>query len=95
MPLEPLPAMVLSFKLGAYSAHTKASLAGVNSSGYSLSTSKSADNQGTHFGFSAAYSFTKKDSVRLAWERFKQVGNEDSTGTGDIDMASLGLIHNF
>lgn len=51
-------------------------------------------NYGIHYGLGGAYSFTKTLSVRLEWERFDKVGNRNSTGQGNADLLSVGLVYN-
>src|SRR5215831_999163 len=44
-----------------------------------------------NFGVGAIYDYTKNISLRFEVERFSNIGNE-TTGTSNIDMISLGLL---
>lgn len=46
-------------------------------------------------GIGVKYGFADNMDVRLEWERFKDVGNTLLTGSGDLDMVSLGLVYKF
>jgi OOP family OmpA-OmpF porin len=47
------------------------------------------------FGLGAGYSFGDHLGVRVEWERFSNLGDDDSTGEGDVDLVSAGLIFKF
>lgn len=89
LPLGNTPGMVLSARLGTYSAHTTNSVSGSGSS-----ANVSADNDGIHFGVGGSYYFTRTDAFRLMLERYDQVGS-NTTGQADVDMLSIGFVHNF
>jgi len=46
-------------------------------------------------GVGVRYGITETLDARLEWERFKDVGNTNLTGSGDIDLLSLGLVYKF
>jgi OOP family OmpA-OmpF porin len=46
------------------------------------------------FGFGAQYDVTREAGVRAEWQRYKNVGG-DNTGKSDIDVFSIGLIWRF
>jgi OOP family OmpA-OmpF porin len=46
------------------------------------------------FGFGASYSFTRNLAVRAEFERFFDVGT-DETGEGDVDLISIGITFRF
>ena len=33
--------------------------------------------------------------MRAEWEKFKDVGDENTTGKGDMDLLSFSLVFNF
>ena len=46
-------------------------------------------------GLGAQYNFTKSLGLRVEWERYFKVGDEDTTGDVDIDLLSAGLVYKF
>jgi OOP family OmpA-OmpF porin len=46
-------------------------------------------------GAGLRYGFNENMDVRLEWELFKDVGNTLLTGSGDIDLVTLGLVYKF
>lgn len=48
-----------------------------------------------NIGVGLKYGFNENMDLRLEWERFKDVGNTLLTGSGDIDLLSLGLVYKF
>tara|TARA_R110002167_G_scaffold366280_1_gene594256 strand:- start:3072 stop:3677 length:606 start_codon:yes stop_codon:yes gene_type:complete len=59
--------------------------------------SVSVDDKGTDltFGVGASYSFNESFSIRVEWERFNDVGEEDTTGKSDVDFLSAGVVLSF
>lgn len=47
------------------------------------------------FGFGASFDIGKTAAVRIEWERFTDVGDENVTGTSDIDLLSASLVFKF
>jgi len=78
-------------KLGAYRAEAKlsASLAGSGSGSLKDRTTDLT------FGFGARYDVTRETGVRAEWQRYKNVGGDDTGGKYDIDVISIGLIWRF
>lgn len=46
------------------------------------------------FGLGVKYDFTQNVGLRVEWEKFNNLG-DSSTGEGDIDLISLGLVFKF
>lgn len=46
------------------------------------------------YGIGAEYAFSKNFAVRLAWDRYTDVGTDDVTGSIDGDLISLGIRMN-
>jgi OOP family OmpA-OmpF porin len=46
------------------------------------------------FGLGASYEMTHNATLRLEWQRFKDLGGEDGTKV-NVDVFSLGLVHRF
>lgn len=46
-------------------------------------------------GIGAAYNITEKITIRAEYERHFDVGDENTTGTSDIDLISLGVLFRF
>jgi len=78
-------------KLGAYRAEAKlsASLAGLGTGSLKDRTTDLT------FGFGARYDVTRETGVRAEWQRYKNVGGDDTGGKYDIDVISIGLIWRF
>ena len=76
-------------KLGAYHAEAKLSPPG------SGSASLKDRNTDLTFGFGAQYDVTREAGVRAEWQRYKNVGGDDTGGKHDIDVISIGLIWRF
>src|SRR5205807_2535470 len=77
-------------KVGAYRAEAKASasIAGLGSG------SLKDRNTDLTIGFGAQCDVTREALVRAEWQRYKNVGGDD-TGKSDIDVISIGLIWRF
>lgn len=63
--------------------------------GVSVSQSDSASGTDLTFGVGAQYDFSKSTGVRLEWERFQDVGDENTTGKSDVDLLSVSLVFRF
>jgi len=46
-------------------------------------------------GLGGQYNLTKALGLRLEWERFFDVGDEDTTGEADVDLISAGIVYKF
>lgn len=66
-----------------------------NVSGVGGSTSASASGTDLTYGVGVKYDFNKTIGMRAEWEKFKDVGDENETGQGDIDLLSLSLVFRF
>ena len=47
------------------------------------------------YGLGLKYDFSKTVGVRAEWERFKDVGDDNTTGQSDIDLLSVGVVFKF
>ena len=47
------------------------------------------------FGLGVKYNFTKTVGARLEWQRYNDIGNENTTGTSDSDFIGVGLVFKF
>src|SRR6267143_730130 len=74
-------------KLGAYHAESKLSPPPAGSG--------KDRNTDLTFGFGAQYDVTREAGVRAEWQRYKNVGGDDTGGKYDIDVISIGLIWRF
>jgi OOP family OmpA-OmpF porin len=63
--------------------------------GVSVGVSESDNGVDLTYGVGAQYDFTKNAGVRVEWERFKDVGNQNTTGQSDIDLLSLSIVFKF
>lgn len=69
--------------------------ASASGGGFSASASDSASGTDLTFGVGAQYDFSKTAGVRVEWERFQDVGDENTTGQSDVDLLSLSLVFKF
>ena len=78
-------------KLGAYRAESKisAQVAGLGNG------SLKDRNTDLTFGLGAQYDVTRAAGVRAEWQRYKNVGGDDTGGKSDIDVISIGLVWRF
>lgn len=60
------------------------------------SNSASLEANGTDimFGIGARYSFSERFAIRVEWERFNDVG-DDNIGESDVDLLSAGIVWSF
>jgi OOP family OmpA-OmpF porin len=47
------------------------------------------------YGLGLKFDMSKTTGVRVEWERFKDVGDDNSTGQSDVDLLSVGLVFKF
>ena len=78
-------------KLGAYHAESKLSPPPAGSGSVSLKDR----NTDLTFGFGAQYDVSREAGVRAEWQRYKNVGGDDTGGKYDIDVISIGLMWRF
>lgn len=69
----------------------------LDTQGSAFGVTVSASDKGTDltFGFGAGYEFNKNLGLRVEWERFRNVGEEDTTGKSHVDLLSVGLRYRF
>ena len=81
-------------KVGLYYSKTTFDISATGGGGTAAgSWSKSEINP--KFGLGANYAFTKNVGVRAEWERYKNLGDADTTGEGDVDLWSIGATFKF
>lgn len=66
-----------------------------NVNGLGGSASESASGTDLTYGVGMKYDFNKTTGMRFEWEKFKDVGDQNTTGQGDIDLLSLSLVFRF
>lgn len=47
------------------------------------------------FGIGGAFNFSEKLGIRVEYEKFLDVGDEDTTGQSDVDLISASLVFRF
>lgn len=47
------------------------------------------------YGLGAKFTFTKNVGVKVQYQRYKDVGNEATTGKDDVDVVSVGVVFKF
>jgi opacity protein-like surface antigen len=59
------------------------------------SPTASADASGTDltYGFGVKFDFNRDFSVRAEWQRYKDVGDQNTTGQGNIDFIGASLVY--
>lgn len=79
-------------KAGAFYAQTKLS----ESSGGAVAVGDQSHNSTSPLlGAGLNYDITKKVAVRAEWDRYFRVGDSGSTGRGDIDQYTVGVVYRF
>src|SRR6266852_3402943 len=63
--------------------------------GTGLAGSASASGTDLTYGLGASFSFTKNSALRLEWQKYQDVGDTNSTGSGDITVIGVGLAVKF
>src|SRR6266446_8549623 len=63
--------------------------------GTGLVGSASASGTDLTYGFGASFSFTKNAALRLEWQKYQDVGDTNSTGSGDITVIGVSLAVKF
>lgn len=82
-------------KLGAIYAKVDAGATASSPDYGSFAASESASKWKTAYGFGATYHFNKQVGIRVEYEQFKNLGDEDKTGESDVDLISAGLVFKF
>lgn len=67
----------------------------VSASGVTSSREEDDNGVSVMFGGGGKFDVTERLSLRVEWERYDSVGDEDNTGETDIDLISGGLIYRF
>jgi OmpA-OmpF porin, OOP family len=78
-------------KAGAYRWRVKGNVAVAGIGSASVSES------GTDFtyGLGLRFDFTKSLGARLEWQRYNDLGDENTTGKGDVNLWNLGIVFKF
>jgi len=82
---------VFAWKLDATSTQTGG---GLFPPGSTATTSNSPTGTSADFGVGVKYDFNGVGGVRVEWQRFKNIGN-DNTGKSDIDLISASVLYRF
>lgn len=81
-------------KAGVIDAKVKLKVSASGPGGTASATGDSTDWKGT-WGLGATYNFNKQLGLRVEYEKFDNLGNEDKTGKGDVDLISAGVVFKF
>ena len=65
---------------------------GASISNVASSSGISARSTDTVLGIGGAFNPSRRFSIRLEYQKFKDVGDPDRTGEGDVDVIDLGLL---
>lgn len=90
----------ISARIGEIDAHSELNLDDVPIPPYGAGEQPytesftSTDWHGT-YGVSLNWSFTKDWALRLGWDKYINLGNNESTGSYDVNLASLGIVCRF
>lgn len=76
-------------KVGGYTARTE-----LRGSGAGGSVSASHRSNDWKYGIGAGYDFNRNVGVRVEWERFNDVG-DNNTSHNDLDLTSVGVVYKF
>lgn len=81
-------------KLGFINADVESTIK-FSSGGISASESEDSTDFKPTFGLGAAYAVTSQLALRVEFERYNDLGDEDKTGEGDVDLLSGGIVYKF
>lgn len=91
----PLSDVVSVFgKVGAIDATVKFNVSASGPGGTAGASGDSTDWSGV-WGIGASYAINKQLAVRVEYEQFNDLGNEEKTGKGDVNLASAGIVFKF
>ena len=71
-------------------AYSSAALGGSIATG-----SSSDDGTAATYGLGLKYDFAKNVGTRLEWQRYSNIGNDATTGQGDVNLYSVGIVIKF
>jgi len=71
------------------------SSASASALGFSAGASDSATGTDLTYGLGLTYDFTNTVGGRLEWQRYQDVGDDNTTGKTDIDLLSLSVLFRF
>ncbi len=63
--------------------------------GTGLVGSASASGTGLTYGFGASLSLARNAALRLEWQKYRDVGDTNTTGSGDISTIGAALVLKF
>jgi OmpA-OmpF porin, OOP family len=83
-------------KLGVIFNEVKTSAGTTGAVVFAPGTNTSPKHSGSNLklGIGAGYDFTQTVGARIEWERASKLG-DDSTGKGDVDLLSVGVVYRF
>ena len=81
-------------KVGAYYNETKTDCAAAGALACVRPSAKATETD-LKLGLGLQYDFTKTIGARLEWEHFRNVGDRNTTGEGNINLYSVGIVVRF
>ncbi len=81
-------------KLGMIDAKVEANVFATGAGG-AASAGVSDTSWKGHWGFGLDYAVNQKMAIRAEIERFSKLGDNNTTGEGDVDLLSLGVVFKF
>lgn len=81
-------------KLGFIDAKVSLNVSATGPGG-SASGSASSTDWKTNWGVGATYNLNKQVGLRVEYDKFDNLGNNNTTGTSDVDMISAGIVFKF
>lgn len=81
-------------KVGLYYSKTTLDVSATGAGGTAAVSANKTETT-PKFGLGANYAFTKNVGVRAEWERYKNLGDNNTTGEGDVDLWSIGVSFKF
>jgi OOP family OmpA-OmpF porin len=93
----PLDESITGFlKLGTIHAKVKNNLQITNTiTGASVSAAESASSWSTVLGIGGNFKLAQNMDLRVEYEKFYKLGEQDTTGEGDVRLISLGVSYKF
>lgn len=81
-------------KLGTIRAKVEAQSNATGPAGAATGSVRSTDWE-SNFGIGGTYNISKQLGIRAEYERFNKLGDSASTGEGDVDLLSAGVMYKF
>ena len=81
-------------RLGMIDGHVEVDAAGTGSL-VADSGSQSSTDWKTTYGVGLNWNFYSNWTARIGWDQYRNLGNQNKTGEGNVNLASIGVVYKF